>query len=168
MAATRFHWTEDNVAQLKELYSQQVTFEQIGQALFGFADAKNAVAGKAFRLGLTLPSGIKRVIKQYPRASRAKSSSKQGSIATKALRAEGLMVFDGALRKIELNPPLSKFNCTIMELGEDSCRAPIGDPQSADFRFCGAPFAKLPGPYCAFCHGRIYGYAPPVVEHVAA
>jgi hypothetical protein len=36
----------------------------------------------------------------------------------------------------------------LLELTDDTCRWPVGDPCAADFFFCGAP--PLPGkPYCA-------------------
>lgn len=46
---------------------------------------------------------------------------------------------------------------TIMDLRENMCRWPIGDPSSAEFRFCGA--RALTGlPYCD-CHAQI-AYQP--------
>ncbi len=48
---------------------------------------------------------------------------------------------------------------TIMELREAMCRWPIGDPTTAEFRFCGA---RSPGgggsPYCNY-HSQI-AYQP--------
>ena len=47
---------------------------------------------------------------------------------------------------------------TIQTLVECSCRWPIGDPQAADFHFCGKN--KVPGlPYCEF-HAR-RAFQPP-------
>ena len=46
---------------------------------------------------------------------------------------------------------------TLLELTEDTCRWPIGDPGSADFFFCGGqPVTSLP--YCAY-HSRV-AYQP--------
>jgi len=46
---------------------------------------------------------------------------------------------------------------TLLELNEDTCRWPIGDPGSADFFFCGGQ--SLTGlPYCAH-HSRV-AYQP--------
>jgi GcrA cell cycle regulator len=36
------------------------------------------------------------------------------------------------------------------------CRWPLGDPATAEFRYCGSPTAS--GPYCAY-HGRL-AYQP--------
>ena len=35
----------------------------------------------------------------------------------------------------------------LIELKRNNCRYPIGDPQTPDFHFCGAPIVR--GPYCA-------------------
>jgi GcrA cell cycle regulator len=44
----------------------------------------------------------------------------------------------------------------ILELTEETCRWPIGDPGSTDFFFCGGQ--TVSGPYCGF-HARI-AYQP--------
>ena len=43
----------------------------------------------------------------------------------------------------------------LVRVGGPSCQWPFGDPQEADFRFCGA--SALPGkPYCEEHHARAY------------
>jgi GcrA cell cycle regulator len=51
--------------------------------------------------------------------------------------------------------PMS-LRVTIVELKESMCRWPLGDPATAEFRYCGSPTAS--GPYCAY-HGRL-AYQP--------
>jgi GcrA cell cycle regulator len=46
---------------------------------------------------------------------------------------------------------------SLLELTEDTCRWPIGDPGSPDFYFCGGP-AITSLPYCAY-HSRV-AYQP--------
>jgi GcrA cell cycle regulator len=47
--------------------------------------------------------------------------------------------------------------CTLLELSEDKCRWPIGDPGSTEFFFCGGkPIDTLP--YCSY-HSRL-AYQP--------
>ena len=53
--------------------------------------------------------------------------------------------------------PMSE-RVSIMELRESMCRWPLGDPASADFRYCGAKMQIGLGPYCAY-HARI-AYQP--------
>jgi len=49
--------------------------------------------------------------------------------------------------------------CSILELTEDKCHWPIGDPKHADFYFCGGrPIKGFP--YCGY-HSRI-AYQPAV------
>ena len=52
--------------------------------------------------------------------------------------------------------PMS-LKVTIVELRESMCKWPIGDPSSADFRYCGSP-ANTGAPYCQY-HGKL-AYQP--------
>ena len=45
-----------------------------------------------------------------------------------------------------------------MELRESMCRWPVGDPSSAEFRYCGSKAPIGAGPYCAH-HSRM-AYQP--------
>ena len=49
-------------------------------------------------------------------------------------------------------------NVTIMDLRESMCRWPVGDPSSAEFRYCGSKAPIGAGPYCAH-HSRM-AYQP--------
>ncbi len=70
------------------------------------------------------------------------------------------------LREYELEPepelieniiPLGQ-RCSLLELGEDKCRWPIGDPGAPEFFFCGGkPIEGLP--YCGY-HSRVAYQAP--------
>ena len=53
--------------------------------------------------------------------------------------------------------PMSE-RVTIMELRESTCRWPLGDPASPDFRYCGADSPIGEGPYCKY-HARV-AYQP--------
>lgn len=52
----------------------------------------------------------------------------------------------------------------LRELTEHTCRWPVGDPQAADFGFCGNE-ARLDGPYCRY-HARL-AYTPPTTRQRA-
>jgi GcrA cell cycle regulator len=56
----------------------------------------------------------------------------------------------------EVVVPLS-VRVTIVELRESMCKWPLGDPSSADFRYCGSP-AHAVTPYCQY-HGKL-AYQP--------
>lgn len=47
----------------------------------------------------------------------------------------------------------------LAQLQRGSCRWPLGDPRSADLRFCGARTVAGGRPYCA-AHGRLAGRSP--------
>ncbi len=49
--------------------------------------------------------------------------------------------------------PLS-VRVTIVDLRESMCRWPLGDPTSAEFRYCGSPARS--GPYCSHHGGLAY------------
>jgi GcrA cell cycle regulator len=88
---------------------------------------RNAVIGKVHRLGLS---------------GRAKSASSAAPRQRK-VRSENII-------------PIGQRR-TILELTEQTCRWPIGDPGSTDFFFCGGnTIAGLP--YCAY-HSRV-AYQP--------
>lgn len=66
-----------------------------------------------------------------------------------------------ALDDAELVIPLSERK-TVQTLTNNDCRWPIGDPQHADFHFCGK--RKVSGlPYCAFHVQR--GWQPSRARH---
>lgn len=55
-------------------------------------------------------------------------------------------------------------NLKLVELTEQTCKWPIGDPQAEDFGFCGNQSASA-GPYCRY-HARI-AYQPPTIRQRA-
>lgn len=151
-------WTDERVELLKKLWSDGLSASQIAAELGGIT--RNAVIGKVHRLGLS---------------GRAKSSS-SGAARPRKARAPGhmLRVSRPSMRgntalahayehDVEPEPelidniiPIGQRR-TILELTEETCRWPIGDPGSADFFFCGGnTVTSLP--YCAY-HSRV-AYQP--------
>ncbi|MFA7429502.1 MAG: GcrA family cell cycle regulator [Rhodospirillaceae bacterium] len=113
-------WTDERIEELKSLWSEGLTTGEIGKRL---GVSKNAVVGKAHRLGLKgRPSPIKRAATGAPaKPPRAKPA--------------------------EAKQPPAKIR-SVVDLSAHTCRWPIGDPREPGFHFCGAPSA--PGkPYCA-------------------
>jgi GcrA cell cycle regulator len=51
--------------------------------------------------------------------------------------------------------------CTLLQLNDDKCHWPIGDPGQPDFYFCGGKTATST-PYCGY-HGRV-AYQPPAAR----
>jgi GcrA cell cycle regulator len=51
--------------------------------------------------------------------------------------------------------------CTLLELNDEKCHWPIGDPGQPDFFFCGGK-TNAGTPYCGY-HGRV-AYQPPAAR----
>jgi GcrA cell cycle regulator len=149
-------WTDERVELLKKLWADGLSASQIANELGSVT--RNAVIGKVHRLGLS---------------GRAKSASSTGPRPRKP-RAHSLLRVRPQMRgntalahayELDLEPepemvdniiPIGQ-RCSLLELNDQKCRWPIGDPGSADFFFCGGnPTESLP--YCAY-HSRI-AYQP--------
>lgn len=99
-------WTDEQIEDLKALWAEGLTTGDIGKRL---GVSKNAVVGKAHRLGLQgRPSPIKRG--QEAEVPEPKPRKRQ-----------------------------EKKSHTVVDLSAHTCRWPIGDPRDSDFHFCGEP-----------------------------
>lgn len=158
-------WTDERVELLKKLWSEGLSASQIAGRLGSVT--RNAVIGKVHRLGLSGRATTSRVKTHRTRPRMAQTAAagvkrppKQrfatvGNPAVRALYQPEAEPFVPA--EAELDIPL-KDRKSIQTLTECSCRWPIGDPQRADFYFCGKD--KVPGlPYCEF-HAR-RAFQPP-------
>ena len=126
-------WTDEQVEELKRLWEKGLTTGEIGKAL---GVSKNAVVGKAHRLGLNgRPSPIRRGDEETEETvSEAVEKKKE----TKAAASKKSTAKEKEKRKL----------FTVNDLTSTSCRWPIGDPKDEDFHFCGKE--ALPDkPYCA-------------------
>lgn len=160
------NWTDERVEQLKKLWADGLSASQIAAELGGIT--RNAVIGKVHRLGLSGRATTSRMKSHRPR-TRAPSAA---AAAKRVVKSRFATIGNPALRALyqpdalplptveELVIPLAERK-TIQTLVECSCRWPIGDPQMADFHFCGKN--KVPGlPYCEF-HAR-RAFQPPQVR----
>jgi GcrA cell cycle regulator len=152
-------WTDERVESLKKMWGEGLSASQIAAELGGIT--RNAVIGKVHRLGLS---------------GRAKSPSASAAARPRKARAPThlMRVSRPAIRgntalahayDFEPEPepelvdnviPLGQRR-TILELTEDTCRWPIGDPGSTEFFFCGGQ-AGTGAPYCSY-HSRV-AYQP--------
>ncbi len=156
-------WNDERVEQLKKLWSEGLSASQIASRLGGVS--RNAVIGKVHRLGLSGRATTSRMKSHRPRArATAAAAAKRvaktrfatvGNPALRALYTPEAEPFQPAVEELVI--PVAERK-TIQTLGNCHCRWPIGDPQMADFHFCGKP--KVPGlPYCEF-HAR-RAFQPP-------
>jgi GcrA cell cycle regulator len=151
-------WNDERVDVLKKLWSDGLSASQIASRLGGVT--RNAVIGKVHRLGLSGRATTSRMKSHRPRARAAKRQMKARlpSIGNPALRSLYLGDSEPYVPPAEeVVIPLGERKY-IQTLTEACCRWPIGDPQQAEFHFCGRK--KIPGlPYCEV-HAR-RAFQPP-------
>jgi GcrA cell cycle regulator len=131
-------WPDKKLSLLKKLWTEGKTAVAIAQRL---GVSKSAVLGKVFRLRLTFPA-------QEPQPTAASSPK---------LRRKGQQFGP------EPQDVTTKRGKSLLELTNETCRWPIGDPAKVSFHFCGEPGADLEQgiPYCEQHRLRAYNRPEP-------
>ncbi|MGL4406338.1 MAG: GcrA family cell cycle regulator [Notoacmeibacter sp.] len=165
------NWTDERVELLKKLWGEGLSASQIARQLGGVT--RNAVIGKVHRLKLSgrakttaSPNRAKKIsvgVEETQRtrttaASTAQLRTRPAVMGNTALKTE--MLLDGAAEhryqtSAEANilvMPTSR-RLSLVQLGEKTCRWPVGDPMSADFSFCGNE-PREASPYCSY-HSKL-------------
>jgi GcrA cell cycle regulator len=166
-------WTEQRIEVLRKLWGQGQTASQIAAILGGIT--RNAVIGKAHRLGLTgRPSPIKREAGASPQprrravapsARRLPGAGQPGQVHGQPLpQTHGVSAAQHApAQRAETAvpvtreapppaPPRQTSARTASHVGSKTCSWPMGDPKQPGFHFCGEP-AEAGKPYCGHhCH----------------
>jgi GcrA cell cycle regulator len=126
-----FHWTNDQVARLRDDFEAGMSGQQMG-ALYG--RTRNSVIGKLNRLGLTRPR-----IKRTPRPAGAVGLSRAARmVAQRAIELPAA---------IEPPPePAGLVGKPLVELADGECRYPL---PVEPVMFCSAP-ALAGSTWCAF------------------
>jgi len=130
-------WPDAQVARLRELLSKSKTgYFTSARTLaldlnkeFGTTLTRNSVIGKVTRLGLQLPN------KPHP-------PKPPGYRHAPTVRRKSP---PKPLPKPQ--PARDVVQCALVQLTEETCRWPIGNPQDRGFGFCGDPVSA--GCYCA-------------------
>ena len=143
-------WTDERVEQLKKLWSEGLSASQIANRLGDVT--RNAVIGKVHRLGLEArakPQKKQIVVGQLD--ANVMSISYSGNLAFKETEIDDsefgykTETIKPNFQSITAIP--DNFSVTILNLTENHCKWPIGDPGEEDFHFCG--HQSLSGmPYC--------------------
>ncbi len=145
------NWPDEQVALLKKLWGEGLSASKIADH-FGCMKSRNAVIGKVHRLKLAGRATTKRkpIVRRVPVDNRPRRVARgRKSPWQKHLDA---LPTDLSPPAVVEAPIPEKQRRTVETLEAQDCRWPIGDPQHADFHFCGAK--KLEGlPYCE-CHAR--------------
>jgi GcrA cell cycle regulator len=150
MIGAQATWTTERIALLKDRIDAGLSCGQIAREI---GVSRNAVIGKAHRLGLSRFKGA-------PAGHRERTDARnvgRSRIATQhrtllALWAKPPLAFAQA-------PEDSANLCPLFELQQWHCRWPIGDPTADNFGFCGnKQIDSLP--YCAVHARMAYRRAP--------
>ena len=129
-------WDDNKIANLKQLWDSGVPTSQIGQQL-GFS--KNAIIGKAFRLGL----------------ERRQNSRKSNISKRPASSFSSPFTVNEQIQQVGSAVPVQKKRQEKFQLKKTivgssnfkSCQWPIGDPLEDGFHYCGE--RNIPTkPYC--------------------
>jgi GcrA cell cycle regulator len=133
-------WTAERIELLRTLFASGLSSREIALEI---GVSRNAVIGKISRLKLNTGEGRRSAAKGEPKVRRPVSQRS----TMRALRAEQPQSL------IEGMPIPDSHRCSLLELTDQTCRWPIGNPTDAEFWFCGnEPVEGLP--YCVG-HARI-------------
>ena len=137
-------WNQQKVDDLKKLWNEGVATSRIGEQL-GFT--KNAVIGKAFRLGL-----------ERRQNSRKKTANSQSVSSVTMYRESSNSGHSQISPKREITRRREKFSFKKSIVGTGSfksCQWPIGDPLEEGFHYCGGQ--NIPTkPYCIEHYKKAY------------
>ncbi|GGD94922.1 GcrA cell cycle regulator [Aureimonas endophytica] len=172
-------WTDERVELLAKLWGEGLSASQIASQLGGVT--RNAVIGKVHRLKLETRvkvAGAAELVRpalaaepvmveesvevataqvlqmQTSLRSAARGGGVQGATAFKMEEPDDLDldIEPEAPRAPGEVVPIAR-NLTLVQLTERTCKWPLGDPLSPDFRFCGN-HSDDSSPYCQY-HARI-------------
>lgn len=154
-------WTEERIEVLTRLWAEGLSASQIAAELGGGA-SRNAVLGKAHRLGLVRRETKGPSTPGSPKPPRPPTPPAAAAPPMPQAPAPALVEQHPVCQPAETSPAQAvvvprSAGVTIMELREAMCRFPLGDPTTPEFRFCGAQ-ASTGLPYCAH-HAQI-AYVP--------
>jgi GcrA cell cycle regulator len=154
-------WTDERIAKLKQGWEGGMTATQIAE-LLGEGVTRNAVIGKAHRLGLeSRPSPVK-ATDATPAPARAAAAAPPPPPAAAAPAPAPAPVAASAPAMTPAEAPAARpvakpasgggkggkqTRTSLLDLNDKVCKWPIGHPDDADFHFCGRP-SNAGFPYC--------------------
>lgn len=169
-------WTDERVETLKKLWMEGFSASQIAGEL-GDGVTRNAVIGKVHRLKLsarakpassatrarTAPRSPRRVVSPGGGSHGSHSShmAKRTMMRTQSVGATALAVSEEMAAEVYVAPQVAELfipveqRLSLLQLNEQTCKWPIGDPLSKEFYFCGQ-HSDDGRPYCEFHARRAY------------
>jgi GcrA cell cycle regulator len=147
-------WTDDNTKKLKLYFDKNWSVRQIADRL---GCSRNMIIGKIYRMrGKEGGHKMFPVRAPQPSGGRPKGSKNGPHVARRPVRYNPTLA---TIAKLTGPVPIALFKSTgsnggkktvgdlIMQLTNDSCRWPEGDPFKNDFSYCGHR-VKEGSPYC--------------------
>jgi GcrA cell cycle regulator len=151
-------WTDTQVEQLRALCgpdaAEALSAAQIAARI---GQGRSSVLGKVLRLGLSLPNSRNasppRAYSQIP--AKAREAAFERPETARVVRPSAhphapsmaIAVCDKPASKEIVETEIAiPLRVSLVDLADNGCRWPLGDPASAAFRYCGLPASS--GPYC--------------------
>ena len=125
-------WTDEKVEQLRQLWAQGLTANEIAKKL---DVTKNAIVGKVHRLCLTArPSPIK-----FKNQEQQVENAEQPAAVETEREEQEIEVAEevAVVPQTAVKSEKEHTNIKLVNLDSHTCRWPIGDPRDDDFCFCG-------------------------------
>lgn len=136
-------WTAEQIATLRKMHSESASGPEIACAIGG-GISPHAVYGQLFRLGLSVPRELRRVV-------RGRAAGNAGAIGSKLSHAR-FKKNDGPPMKPTPVPKPTRFDSldlTFDEIGDGQCRYIV--TEDSPFLYCGQP-QKHESSYCRAHH----------------
>jgi GcrA cell cycle regulator len=147
-------WNPERVAQLRSFVGAGMTCSQIAAEI---GVSRNAVIGKIHRLGLGPGRPVAALGRVCPpRTQRPRVLSQRRTL--RLIATDAAHIADHT--SVEAEPARGAQSCSLLELGQSSCRWPVSERHghAADFVFCGSE--TVAGfSYCA-AHARMAYRSP--------
>lgn len=176
-------WDSVMLKKLKALMGKGLSTSEIGKRL---GMSKNAVVGKLNRLGWNSKAGgvatvDKVVAKKSAKSTKSAKATPKKTVANargakktgaasrttsgKAAVKKTGTASSGATKKslnktLAMHQRIIQHSLEMANLKPNQCRWPIGDPDSENFHFCGAP-VFVGKPYCYEHCKQAYQFTPP-------
>jgi GcrA cell cycle regulator len=145
-------WTAERVDMLRTLVAEGRSYSIIAGLIGGVS--RNACIGKALRMGIS--NGKGRGGDNYagdlePKPPKQKRTPTARVYLSKMTGSRPATIIDGYIEPpVLIDIPVGQRK-QLIELTNNTCHWPVGDPTEADFYFCGGG-TDLPSRYCAYHH----------------
>lgn len=152
-------WSEEVVVQLRSLAEQGFSASQAAANFVGMT--RNSAVGLAFRRKFHFAGGKGGGPNHVASGEPKKKRERMISFPKRSYRKvpEVVIALSVAVTEADVAP---RRKVSILELTEQTCRFPLGDPLAPDFGYCGAkPHPNYP--YCPSC--CILAYEQPENRH---